>query len=142
MAANSKIVPIEQAQPAMANHSMNAVSTTVEIEGADGALQHYPDPMALMVACAGDYSGHKPMQLGEPLAASRLSGRPGYLYRRDDIEIVLTRDELLRLILNALTPDEFRKLRELFGALNEIGPEFYDQDSGKALQPKVKVPQD
>ena len=111
----------------------------VEIEDRHGRTRALAAE-ALLVAAASDYSGAKALSIGEPGPPSILSGEPGYRYRSADLEVALTREELLRLIFNALTPDEYLKLREAFGEFDEIDARFYAPDTGEALQPKVRVP--
>ena len=111
----------------------------VEIEDAEGTIRRYTDE-GLLVACAGDYSGHKPMQIGDPGPPSVISGEPGYRYRSGDVEIPLTRQEMRHLILHALTPSQYFALRERYGLFPEIGTDHYDPETGDALAPKVRVP--
>lgn len=70
---------------------------------------------------------------------SFLSGEPGWLFREDDLGVVLTMNEIRRLGGHELTPEQYFKLREHFGQFRLIGPEFYDEKTGKALQPKGAV---
>ena len=58
------------------------------------------------------------------------------LYRSDDLEIRLTPDQLHRLISLNITPNEYDHLRELFGMFYEIHEDFYDPETGAALQPR------
>ena len=111
----------------------------VEIEDAGGAIKRL-DGEALLVAVAGEYSGHKPMNLGEPGFESTLSGGPGYLLRTEDVELALGLGEIVHLLLNALTPEQYFKLRELYGPFDLIGETYYDPGTGQARQPKVRVP--
>ena len=66
---------------------------------------------------------------------SDLSGKPAILYRAHDYEICLTQDEMLRYIGKDLKPEEYRKLRDKHGDHFEIHDDFYDPDTGEALQP-------
>ncbi len=113
----------------------------IEIEGADGKLRRFDDD-ALLVAMAGDYAGHKPLDLGEPGPASMISGEPGYRYRSGGVEVVLTRRELQHLVFHALPVAWYQRLKSACPELPEIGATFYDANSGRALQPKVKVPRE
>jgi len=111
----------------------------VEIEDRQGRIKDYGTD-ALLVAAAGDYGGIKPLDIGEPGPASALCGEPGYLYRAGDVQIPLTRNELLRLVFGALTADEYFKLREIYGEFPQISPQYYEPETGRAIQPKVRVP--
>lgn len=72
-----------------------------------------------------------------PVAPSFLSGEPGYLYRNSDgVEMALTRDELLRLFALNLRPEEFLKILGHFGEFYEIHDDFYDMETGEAIQPR------
>ncbi len=75
------------------------------------------------------------LALAEPVGTSVLSGEPGYGYRTCDVDLVLTRDELFRLLRRALTPAEVQKLLETYGAFHEVHDDFYDEDEFVALQP-------
>ncbi len=75
------------------------------------------------------------LALAEPIGPSTLSGEPGYRYRTCDVELVLTRDELFRLLRRDLRPAEVKKLLETFGAFHEIHDDFYDEVEFVALQP-------
>lgn len=67
--------------------------------------------------------------------ASDLSGEPAVLYRSDDLEIALTPAELVRYIAHDLAPEEYFALRERFGMHFEIHDDFYDEETGEAVQP-------
>lgn len=79
------------------------------------------------------------LSLGPPLGKSVLSGGSAYLYRAREIQLLLTRDELGRLIRRDLQPSEYLKLRRRFGEFFEIEDSFYDESTGAALQ-AVKPP--
>ena len=79
------------------------------------------------------------LSLGPPLGKSVLSGGVAYLYRAKEIQLLLTRDELGRLIRRDLHPSEYLKLRRRFGTFFEIEESFYDESTGAALQ-ATKLP--
>ncbi|MDX5333697.1 MAG: hypothetical protein LPK58_06590 [Gammaproteobacteria bacterium] len=110
----------------------------IEIEDAGGGCRRF-EGEALLVACAGHYSGMKPLAVGEPGTVSLLSGEPGWRLRVEGVEFALTLDEFVHLALHALPAAQVLKLRETCGGLALIGPDHYDAD-GRALQPKVRVP--
>lgn len=70
---------------------------------------------------------------------SILSAEPGVIYKTDEFEACLTAGEIGRLTMRALTPSEFKGLRRAFKGqrIHEIHDDFYDQDTGEAMQPKV-----
>jgi hypothetical protein len=116
-------------------------ATDIEIEDAEGQVRRF-EPDSMMMAMAGDYAGHRLVDLGEPGPASTISGEPGYRYRRGSLEVVVSRRELQHLVFNALPPTWYRRLRETCPGLPELSATLYDQETGRALQPKVKVPKD
>ena len=76
------------------------------------------------------------LSLGDPRAgASDLSGEPAYAYRTAEVELLLTGDELLRLLRRELEPVEFVRLRDKYGLFFEVHGDFYDLGTGEALQP-------
>ncbi len=110
----------------------------VELVDAEGTVKSL-EGENLLVACAGHYSGMKPIKIGEPGYPSLLSGEPGYLVRTESVEVPLTLDEFIHLALNALNPAQYNRLREACGEIALIDAHYYDPESGKALQPKVRV---
>lgn len=75
------------------------------------------------------------LSLGSSIGRSVLSGGAAYLYRSQDLQLLLTRDELGRLICRELLPAEYLKLRKKYGIFFEIEDSFYEPSSGRALQP-------
>lgn len=67
---------------------------------------------------------------------SDISGEPAVLYRSNDLEIALTPAELARLASLNLAPNEFFALLDKFGMAFEWHDDFYDEDTGEALQPR------
>jgi hypothetical protein len=80
----------------------------------------------------------KPMQ-GQ---VSVISGEPAVVYRAEDLVIPMTPRELLRFLAHALRPDEFFALRDQYGSFFEIHDDFYNERSGRALQPAIDDPSD
>lgn len=113
----------------------NGVVELVDIDGNTKRLEGEN----LLVACAGHYSGMKPLRIGAPGYPSLLSQEPGYLVRMDDVEVALALDEFIHLALHALSPEQYGQLHDACGQLSFTGSEYYDPDTGKALQPKVRV---
>lgn len=68
---------------------------------------------------------------------SDLSGELGaVLFSDPPLDVHLTVVELLDLIGHRLTPDQFRALRAKFGDNFWWHGDFYDQQTGEALQPR------
>lgn len=104
----------------------------IEIEHASGIKA--TDPNLLTLACLiGEVKALRPGG-----AVSLISGRPAIIYRTDSLEIPLTTDEVERLVLRALTPAEFAILLEHFGMEHEWHEDFYDPETGIAMQPRGK----
>lgn len=104
----------------------------IEVEHRDGILTC--EPNEFMLACHnGEIERMKPID-----RESFLSKEPALLYRSGDLEIALTGEQIHRLAMSALTPDEYGRLVEQFGKAFEWHEDFYDEASGRALQPKGK----
>lgn len=71
---------------------------------------------------------------------SILSGKNGVLYRTSEAEVPLTIDEVYRLTMRDLTSDEFFSFCDKIGVIWELHDDFYDPDTGEALQPKGRRP--
>lgn len=69
-----------------------------------------------------------------PGRKSLITGGPAIIYRSDDLEIPLTQEETLRLMLTALRPKEYKAIVTHFGDAYEWHDDFYDPASGEALQ--------
>lgn len=122
----------------------------LRVEHAGGSYKVCPNGM---VACAiWAHTGEKPdlpdkfllpgSELFNPKALeplpglkSLISGNPAVMYRADDLEIALAPEELFRFASHRLRSDEYIALRDRFGMFHEIHEDFYDPDSGVALQP-------
>jgi hypothetical protein len=106
----------------------------IEISGRDRKLML--DPNRIIMAVVKDTLFPS---LGEPLPAeegtSILSGRAGYRYSDCDVEMILDREELDRFIRHDLSPEEYFKLRDHFGEFHPIEFDFYDPETGEAIQP-------
>lgn len=75
-----------------------------------------------------------------PDTVSIISGEPAIIYRTREVTLPLTLDETKRLVLLALSRDEFEAIIENVGAIYELHDDFYDPESGEAFQPKMEVP--
>lgn len=107
----------------------------IEISGHGKAIMF--DPNRLIVALLDDKLFS---DLGAPIPTavegSVLSGKAGYRYSDSDVDMILERGELDRFIRCDLTPEEYFKLRDTYGIFFMIHDDFYDEESGAALQPK------
>jgi hypothetical protein len=111
------------------NRRPNALPVVeIEIASKDGTIR-----MDMNQAAVASHLEN--LALGEPFIASNLSGNLGYEYRSSEITLVLTRDELYRLMRHDLLPAEFFQLAEKFGIFFETHDDFYDEKSGVAIQP-------
>lgn len=103
----------------------------ITIEDANGVKQY--DPNSLIIACAeGQLKSLKP--LGE--VASDISGNPAVVYCTHEIRVALTPAELQRLVFRSLSPREYFALAHKYGVFFEIHEDFYEEETGVALQPK------
>ncbi|MTH94682.1 hypothetical protein [Roseibium sp. RKSG952] len=75
-----------------------------------------------------------------PDAVSIISGEPAIIYRTQEVTLLLTIDEAKRLVLNALSREEFEAIIQNAGAIWELHDDFYDPESGEAFQPRINVP--
>jgi hypothetical protein len=100
----------------------------LQIHVVDLASTHRYDPNTAKIAAITES-----LNLGKPVGPSDLSGEPGYIYRTHEMQLVLTKGELSRLLLRDLHPAEVLKLRKWLGDFFEIHNDFYD-DEGNALQ--------
>lgn len=101
----------------------------IEITGAAGTLKLDPNRAAMI-----GYSGELPIE--DPCWPSTLSGEPGFRYRTcDGVDLSLTPPELIRLLRHDLAPEEVLELHNAFGAFFETHDDFYDEQTGAALQP-------
>lgn len=81
------------------------------------------------------YSGDLPDEVFPDLL-SDISGEPALEYYSNDLRLLLTPDELARLVFLDLTKEEYTKLVEKYGLAYEWHEDFYDPETGEALQPK------
>lgn len=101
------------------------------IEHADGVEYVDPNRMIYILAAQQEWLlSLKPLE-GQK---SVISGEPAVVYRAADVAIPLTTHELYRLASRDLRPDEFFKLREVYGDFFEIHEDFYDHGTGEPLQ--------
>lgn len=106
----------------------------VEISHAEGTLSLDQNRVILM-ALDGRLGDLGPV----PGLSSVCSGEPAVIYRTDEAEIPLTPDEARRLVARALSPAEFAAIRESVGVVWEMHDDFYDPETGEALQPKIEI---
>lgn len=73
------------------------------------------------------------LKLGTPVGPSDISHQPAYLYRTHELQLLLTKGELARLVLHRLHATEVHKLRRRFGTFFDIDDDFYDRVTGAPL---------
>ena len=106
----------------------------IEITHKNGT--EYFDPTSLIMAYIAVVDRNMDWE-PVPGRVSDISGEPGIGYKTNEVDICLTKAELSRLVFTALTPAEFFKLRALVpGPFHEIHDDFYDEETGEALQPR------
>ena len=81
------------------------------------------------------YAATGTLPLGGPIGPSCLSGQPGFLFRTCEVQLLLTEEELYRILRRDLWPDEVLSLRRRFGSFFEVNDEFYYQTAGVAKHP-------
>jgi hypothetical protein len=108
----------------------------LEIHSGDGKILKL-DPNTFVVSAARNELSQLNGSLGVAYGKSVLSPEDdGWLYREDDFGVVLTVDELRRLALRDLLPEQYFGLRHQFGMFHSIHEDFYDEQTGHAVQPK------
>ena len=102
----------------------------IEIRHAEGTTVLNPNEMAIMASEFG-------LENFAPFKNERsdLSGGLAVIYRSDDLEVRLTPDELQRLGSLSLQPEEFFALANKFGIAHDWHDDFYDFETGEAIQP-------
>jgi hypothetical protein len=108
----------------------------VEIVDRTGTRSYNPDSVFGVFGCDELHRSLIPVEG----ARSICSGDPAVLYRTHEAEIALTPEEVYRLTMRALTPEEFKAIYERVGYIWELHEDFYDPDTGFAEQPQVPVP--
>ena len=108
----------------------------IKIQHARGTERTDPNTILLGVL-HGAHKNWPPIAGVESELAPKGTGRKAVIYRSHDVRLVLTPDEVARLVLLNLDPDEFFILAEKYGSFFEIHDDFYDWETGVALQPKV-----
>ena len=58
-----------------------------------------------------------------------------FLYRTDQVALKLPREKMVALLFRDLSPEDFFILHARFGIFHEIHDDFYDPETGEALQP-------
>lgn len=94
----------------------------------DGSKTHRFDRNTLRTAVTTES-----LWLGTSLGHSDISRQPAYLYRTSELQVLLTKAEVHRLVLHQLHPTEVLKLRKRYGNFFEIDEDFYNKVTGEAL---------
>lgn len=106
----------------------------IDIEIVDDQGAHRYDPNSAILAA---HKGPKGFPLGESIAVSDISNEPGYIVRFDAVQLALTAQEMVRLFMHSLRPEEFFALANKYGIFYEISGKFYDEDTGVADDPRL-----
>lgn len=61
----------------------------------------------------------------------------GIAYQGPEVSMPLTADEIRRVVLRMLMPEEYLALKKKYGIFYEIHEAFYRPGSGEAIQPKL-----
>ena len=105
----------------------------IEVEHASGIERFDPNTQIMALVVKPEFvAAWKPVDG----AVSIVSGAPAIILRTHDLEIPLTVDEYAGLVGSELQPDEFKALLDRYGSFFEIHDDFYDAETGEALQPK------
>ncbi|CAH1689636.1 conserved hypothetical protein [Hyphomicrobiales bacterium] len=103
----------------------------IQVEHADGILEFNPTSSLMTgIQTPEAILDLKPI----PELKSLITGGPAIIYRSDDLEIPLTQEETLRLMLTALRPKEYEAIATRYGDAYEWHDDFYDSATGDALQ--------
>lgn len=102
----------------------------IDIQDAKGVKRYSPNTLAIALI-EGELSHLEPI----PGVSSVISKKPAFGYTTDEVQLALTFEELTRLVGRSLRPAEFFTLAVKYGVFFEIHDDFYDEDTGKALQP-------
>jgi hypothetical protein len=121
------------AYPARNRTSKELPILRIEIQHAEGTIVLDPNGAAIL--------GHdEPIDVRTlkpvPGRLSDCSAQSAVLYRSQNIEIALSPKELRRFLRLDLSPKEFFALRDKYGIFFEIHDDFYDEETGKAQQPR------
>jgi hypothetical protein len=100
----------------------------IRIEDSEGSRRF--DPNSLIMAII-----NQDVKLASPVGKSVISGEPGFRYRDNDVGLTLSKEELFRFIEKNLLPEEYFKLRDEYGMFFMIHDDFYDEETGEAVQP-------
>lgn len=112
------------------NRQKTSVDSVIEVEIVWAEGSRRMDMNDLAVAAQTES-----LKLGTPCRPSDISGKAGYIYRSDDLEVALTRDEMYRYLRHNLEPQEFFALAVKYGISFETHDDFYDEETGRAVQP-------
>lgn len=103
----------------------------IEVVDAAGTTRYTPNDIAMDYIVKRRHTGLRPI----PGKTSIITGEPAVLYRTQEVEIALTPEELGRLVRRSLTPKEFFAICDAVSCPFELHSDFYDSETGEALQP-------
>lgn len=68
---------------------------------------------------------------------SVISGEPALRYKTSSCDVPLTAQEIHSLVMKNLSKEQFFALKKVTGDFFEIHDDFYDPETGEALQPII-----
>jgi len=127
-AENEPRVWSEKYPPVNRKPNLSLGPVTMLLLGASTEIRSNPNELAML-------SQTETLELGSPTDFSMLSGDPGYIYKDDEVSLVLSLPEMYRFLKFNLRPEEYFKLARRFGVFYAISGKWYDEDTGIACQP-------
>ena len=103
----------------------------VDIDITSGTGTQRLDPNGLIAAT---FTGKLDKLVPIEGVQSDISGAPAVRYRSAEVLLHLTPEELKRLVTRCLEPAEFFALFNKYGEFFEVHSDFYNFETGKALQ--------
>lgn len=106
----------------------------IQVEDAFTVRSMNPNEAAMMA-----HQGSLLLEDPVPGRVSDISGEPGYIYRTNEIELCLTKDELSALMRHRLDKRQYSALVQRFGVFFEIHCDFYDESDYEAVPSPFEV---
>ena len=103
---------------------------SIDVQQAGGVTRYDPNRL-IMAYFDGALAQLEPI----PGVVSVISQKPAVTYTSTEVQIPLTPEELRRLVSRQLKPAEFFALAFQYGVFFEIHEDFYNEETGIALQP-------
>lgn len=87
--------------------------------------------------CLHIFEGKTLPEVSEEFKSILSEDRDGIVYQSPEISMPLTPDEVRRVVLRNLQPEEYKALKKKYGIFYEIHEAFYRPGTGEAIQPKL-----